>query len=214
MTAELMARWCATACSLLFILVVGLRSAMRLPRHNGGIDTSNLFLRSRIIRKLTLWALNLATSGVDVLKNGNRLLAKALRASGMEWCLIALRRLVCVQENAGSWLHQRVAFEAAVLVALIFKLSNCLATFFQNQVSHLLRIQQSLLKCRQMVTNIEEDRVHLSFLSDAFDGLDEIKRRLDGVDAKFKFSDHSGSSNSSTRFYGWSSKTTEPLNGE
>ena len=108
----------------------------------------------------------------------------------MDWSLVTLRRLVNVQENSGSWFHQQIAFEAAVLAALVFNLSNGLATFFQYQVSHLLRVEQSLLKIRQMITNPEEDRVHLRLLSDTFDGLDEIKRRLDGVDAKFKLRDH------------------------
>ena len=152
---------------------------------NGRINTLDLVRRSRVMAKVATWTCNMGFHGIGLLKNGNRLVAKAHRASGMEWSLIALRWLVCIQENTESWLYQRIAFEAAVPVALFFQISNCLATFFLNQVSHLLRAQQTILKVRQMVTNIEEDGFLLRFLSDAFDGLNEIKRRFDGVDAKF-----------------------------
>ena len=175
-------------------------TSSRPPSQELSIDSGNLFGSSRIVGKTATWAIDLMFGGAGLLKNGNLMLAKTLRASGMEWSLISLRRLIEVQESSGTRLEQRIAFEAAVLVALVFKFSNGLATFLQNQVSHLLCVQQALLKARQMVSNIEEDRVHLCFFSDAFDGIDKIKRRFDGVDAKFKFRNHSGgiSSKSST----------------
>ena len=147
----------------------------------------NFFLRSWIIRKLATWTVDSVTCGVRLLKYGNRLISKALRASGMNWGLVALRRLVNMQEDAGSRLEQRIAFELAVPAALLFKISNCIASFFQNNVSYLLGVEQSLLEVRQMLANIKKDSIDLGLLRDALDGLDEIECCLNRVKAKFYF---------------------------
>ncbi len=86
----------------------------------------------------------------------------------MAWSLIILRRLVNVQKNTGSGLNQRVTFELAVPVAFIFEVSKRLAFLIQDIVSHLLRVQQTLLEIRQMLTNVKEERIHLRFLRVAF----------------------------------------------
>lgn len=155
----------------------------------------HLGLRPDVVKKFAAWTLERAASGARHLENGNRLVAKTLRAGVMERCRVALHGIVAAQEHPRSELFQRVAFERAVLLALIFKVANRLASLFQDSVCHLLSVEQSLLEIRKMLPNIEKRRVEVRLVGDGLDGLHEIHRFLDRIDSAFDFRYHGGAPN-------------------